>query len=162
VSSFVIGVDPGASCGMVVLVDGRRAGYWQGPRVDLRDRLVAAIDGLRHTYGDEITISIACERFTRRPERGNARTQQSDAEWAIGVVEDVAIGRSCVFRKQSPGSAKRMAPNSLLRLLGLLTTAREVNRPDANDVNDAMRHAVLTLATIHAVTFDRLIAAVNR
>lgn len=157
---YVIGVDPGKSCGLATLCDARLVAIWQGPVGALPERLEQAISYAR-TLTDR-PIVVACERFIKRPERGgNVRSAQPDAEQAIGAVKLIAEREDVRLLLQQPSSVKTFAPNSLLRQLGLYVSARNYGWPDADDANDAVRHALLCTATVYASVFERRITEIG-
>lgn len=150
---YSIGVDPGLSMGLYVLRNTERFGFWQGtPMTTLQ-----ALDLLLVKLRDDdpgAKIIVACERYisTSRP----GKTHQPIAQVVIGQVQLVVERHSIDIEWQAPADAKRFAPTTFLRKHGLYVTAREVNCRDANDVNDAARHAVLLLAKRFAAIFERL------
>jgi hypothetical protein len=60
---------------------------------------------------------------------------------------------------QTPAAAKGLVTNDLLRRIGLWVTAAEIDKNDADDARDSLRHAVLYLATKHNTLFARLLRA---
>jgi hypothetical protein len=155
---YVIGIDPGKSCGIAIMHGPQLVKVWQGPSDRIADVLTRAIP---LAMDGTITPRIACERFTRRPERGNARTVQNDAERVIGIVMYVSERAGCTLSLQSPASVKKLAPNTLLKRLGLYVSAAQYGWNDANDANDAVRHAVTLLATFHATVFNSMLIGVS-
>lgn len=151
----MIGVDSGDSTGVFALRDAAWIWRYQGkPSVVLRE-LDLWLRCYVSTYpGDD--VAIACERFQASGQRG-ARTHQPTAQNVIGQVESIAAAYDCHFMLQSPADAKRFFTNERLRRHDLYTCAADVNAPDARDVNDAARHAVLYLAREHATVFERLL-----
>lgn len=149
-SNLVIGVDPGDSTGIGGLRDGKLVAAFQGPA---RDAVIIIETVLERYPHDDVTI--ACERFT---ERGRtAKTHQPVAQQVCGVIEAVAIRYAVHLIWQGPADAWAMADNTMLRRLGLFRSLRDVQQSDANDVNMALRHALLCLATRHAATFDAML-----
>lgn len=154
---YVIGVDPGPSTGVLVTRNGVKIAALQGPHESVLVRLGALLATIT-TGSVNNVVTIACERFVATGQRG-PRTHQPVPQRVIGQVEQLATSFSCDLVLQSPADAKRVAPTQLLRDLGLYVTRDEVGQPDANDVNDAARHAVLCLARQHAALFDHLLTS---
>lgn len=152
---YVVGVDPGDSTGVVALRDGVKVLAVQGAHAVALLRLSAFLAQVRYNEPNA-RVAIACERFVATSQRG-ARTHQPLPQQVIGEVQLLARSYDCEFVLQSPADAKLLAPNSRLTQLDVYTTRVEVGRPDANDVNDAARHAVLYLARHHAALFDHLL-----
>jgi hypothetical protein len=148
---YVIGVDPGDSVGIRSVGPNGLPGFcWQGAADNagtvLRDHLLTLPAGAQ--------VVIACERYTQGP-RGPVISQHSKTvQGVIAVTRGIATGFGCTFVEQAPAAAKKIAPNSVLRSMGLLATAKQVGQRDANDVNDAARHAVLLLATRFATVYQ--------
>jgi hypothetical protein len=149
---LVIGIDPGQSTGLVALRDGQlfgvRQGDWRSVMVTLRGLLHAARE-------DGVDAVIAIERFatTNRPGR---RTTQPLATQICGAVDLLADVYGASVTRQSPADAKKLTTNTDLRNMGLWVRQTDVDRPDANDANDAMRHALLYLATYRATLYQKL------
>lgn len=152
---FVVGVDGGLSTGVAVVRDLSLFGVYQGPWDEalawFEDALGRLVD-LRPT----VDVVVAAERYARVG-RGGARSAQPHAERVYGAVAARCALLDVRFVPQSPHEAKLIAPNGLLRAAGLYVTPKRVGRPDANDANDAVRHAVLLTARHRAATFDRLL-----
>jgi hypothetical protein len=83
-------------------------------------------------------------------------------EDVISVARGVARGFGARFELQDPAPAKAIASNTFLHRTGLWLTAKDVGALDADDANDATRHAVLALATHHATVFETLKRAADR
>lgn len=153
---WVIGVDPGKSTGVFALRDGLKAGPYQGASQDALAYLekllqVAQLDG-----GD---VLLAMERFAG----GSARhSRQTDAQQVIGSVTELAARYRVPLVFQNPADAKSFTTNDFLRKLDLWVTPAEVGAPDADDVRDAARHALLCLATHRAQTYCRLLERTRR
>ena len=160
----VIGVDTGLSNGLACIRGNNLVAVWQGPPDQVRDQLtimiLSCLDG-----GGSLDIGllplIAAERFTNRPTQGQPRTTQGDAERVLGVVKDVAERHSCKLVLQQPSSVKKFAPNSLLYRLGMHVKGSDIGQADANDINDAIRHALTATATSYAVVFDDMLKAIG-
>lgn len=154
-ATFIIGVDPGRSTGVAVLREGARFAVFQGSPTAAVTSLSSLLAHLHRSHDE---VLIACERYQVGPTAG-ARTAQSVTHEVIGTVRMLAEVNRYELIIQSPGDAKRLAPNPVLRRLGLYVTKHDVQRPDSHDANDAMRHALLALATRHPVTFERLLVS---
>lgn len=156
---YIVGVDPGDSTGVVVLYLGDKSvtlfnAIQMGP-----DDSLDWLEGfVKAAVEAEDGVLMACERYTVTPETGK-RTQQPTALNVIGVVKRIATQHGLSVIMQPPGDAKAFAPNERLKQLGFFTLARDVGKPDANDVNDAARHAVLLLARTRATLFDAIMVA---
>lgn len=150
-ADWVVGVDPGLSFGLFALCDGRRfAARQASPKHQLGylDELLAQAE----IAGDDVLIAM--ERFAQGSRR---HTHQPDAQRSVGAVLELASRYGAPVVLQAPADAKAFAPNERLRELGMWTTARDVDAPDADDVRDAARHALLCLATHRAQTYVRLL-----
>lgn len=155
-SDWVIGVDPGKSFGLFALRDGEKAGAYQGPVDNGLRYLTIVLDDVHLEGADAL---IAMERFVR----GAAQhSHQPDAQQAVGAVLELAASRGVPVVLQSPADAKGFTTNDFLRKLGLWVTPSEVDAPDADDVRDAARHALLCLATHRAQAYCRLLERVRR
>ena len=155
---LIIGVDPGTSMGILAL----KLHNTYAERIHfLQTDVSTAVNWLESTLraSDESpeSILIACERYTVTPETGK-RTQQPTALQAIGSVKIFAERFNARLVMQPPADAKKLATNEMLKRLDFYTTPKEVNLPDANDVNDAGRHATLALARFKASIFDAMLA----
>jgi hypothetical protein len=157
---YVIGVDPGSSTGVFVLRNFWLGPFarWQEPHTEALTRLTSLLGQLQYTQPPTTTFVIAAERFIGAGSHG-PRTHQPVAQRVCGQLEALAAELSVELVWQSPADAKRFAPNERLRSLGLYTSRGEVNQPDANDVNDAARHALLLLARRFAAHFEDLLNA---
>jgi hypothetical protein len=153
----IIAVDPGQSTGLAEILDEPEIGIQRGlifqgtPRealVILNSRLQ-----LHHDMGH--TVIVACESF-RQSGRAMVTPQPEALETSVRV-STIAEARGVRFLSQTPGDAKRVAPNALLQKTGLWVLPREVAQKDANDVNDAMRHCVLAMSRYKATMYDRLL-----
>jgi hypothetical protein len=156
VSDWVIGVDPGKSFGLFALRDGVRAGAYQGPVEGGLRYLTIVLDDV---YLEGADALIAMERFVR----GSVQhSHQPDTQQAVGAVFSLAASRGVPVVLQNPADAKGFTTNDFLRKLGLWVTPSEVNAPDADDVRDAARHALLCLASHRAQTYCRLLERTRR
>lgn len=153
-TTYVVGVDPGPSTGLVVLRgDGFRMHVQQGTPSQVVDDLALRFPFLCVPSSD---VLVGCERYVQTG-GPTPMSSQPVPQRVIGVVETVARVHGWAFHLQSPSDAKSLVPNSLLRDLGLWTTGRDVERRDADDANDATRHALTVLAHHRASLFDRLL-----
>lgn len=151
-SVVVIGVDPGDSTGVAILKDTTLWHTFQGTPED-GITLVELTIGRFH--GTEDSVALACERYVSMSRRG--RTHQPTAQRAGGVLEHMARQHEIPFRWQGPADAWAIASNDRLKLLGMLQTPEDVQQPDAQDVNMAVRHALLYLSNTHATVFHQLL-----
>lgn len=156
VPSWVIGVDPGKSFGLFALRDGKRAGAFQGTPEDGLRYLTIELDDV---YLEGADALIAMERFVGGSSR---HTRQTDAQQVVGAVIDLAARYKVPIVFQNPADAKSFTTNDFLRKLGLWVTPSEVGAPDADDVRDAARHALLCLASHRAQTYCRLLERTRR
>jgi hypothetical protein len=158
-SVLVIGVDPGLSTGVSVLAGRCRQSVFQGPVDKAVDYLRSQLATFVPMDADDgspryVRITVACERFQSS---GRAALTVQPSVLAMAHSAEHLAGEFGVrFLLQSPADAKRIAPDALLRRSGLWTLPGEVGRKDANDANDATRHAVLVLARSHARIFGEL------
>lgn len=177
--THIVGIDPGNSTGVVVLYVPPTSHelppvistlVLQGDPSDvlgtLADRLQALVDTDKALHSAKglpdvrfVEIAFMVERYVNHG-GGGKRTQQSTAQHVIGQIKLLAeqLGNSQVI-EQAPGDVKAFAPNAHLRALGLHTRPTEVNQRDANDANDAMRHALMGVARLRAVAYNRLLEA---
>jgi hypothetical protein len=152
-TTYAVGVDPGPSTGLVVVRgDGVKLHVRQGPPAWVLDDLEARLPFLLDPAAD---VLVGCERYVQ--DATHHRSAQPVPLQVIGVVEQLARQHGWLFKLQAPADAKALAPNDLLRLVGLWTTPREVDRRDANDANDAARHALTALAIHRASLLDDLL-----
>jgi hypothetical protein len=128
------------------------AHYEQGPPsilYDFNDRFPF----LRHPGMD---VLVGCERFVTPP-GATKRSAQPVAQQVVGVVEQIAVINGWKLRLQAPADAKALINDALLQLLRLWRVGRDVGCRDANDVNDASRHALTLLAQFRASMFATLL-----
>jgi hypothetical protein len=152
-TTFVVGVDPGDSTGLVIIRgDGFRLHYEQGPP-QILDDFTVRFAFLLHPGHD---VLVACERFVVTVDTAK-HSAQPTAQQTIGVVARLCRLNVWPLYLQSPSDVKSLIPNALLRDLRLYLRGRDVDARDANDVNDAQRHALAALAYHRASMFDRLI-----
>ena len=154
---WFIGLDPGESTGIYALrvtdspvilgIQARVQTFPANALLEL-ERLV------RQAALWEERVLIAGERFTTTDRTGK-RSAQPTPQRVLGAAEQLTYQYTNVeFTLQTPADAKKFASNRTLRDLGFYTLPGVVNRPDANDVNDAARHAVLALARRRASVYD--------
>lgn len=148
---LIVAVDPGLSTGLAALLRGERHRVAQGPPDAM---LREAEDLLREAGETDWSVLLVVERFV--PARGRVLSHQPEAQQVVGAVEDLGRRYGVPVRQQAAGDAVRLAPNDVLRRLGLLSTGRDVGCPDANDANSAVRHALLALSRKHATRFEEL------
>lgn len=162
-SVMIIGVDPGESTGAFIIdlypshVDPPYVieASWraQGPPDEVLASITTELVAARREYVDVI---MGVERFTVMPATSRM-TQQSTPQRVIGQLQALADEYGATFLLQTPGDAKKFCLNAKLRQFGFWSTGKMVGCPDANDVNDAARHAVFALAFTHASAYDALL-----
>lgn len=160
---WIIGLDPGESTGLLGLrVDRDHVDVflrYQGVPPDALHQLEKVVRDVN--VWNEPTL-IAAERFTTTDRTGK-RSSQPTPQRVLGAAEQLTYAYTNVeFILQQPADAKKLASNDRLRELGFYTRADLVGRPDANDVNDAARHALLALAHRRAAIFDALLLEADR
>lgn len=155
----IIGVDPGKSCGLAMLVDGDLSFTWQGTGDQAVTWLRSLIVQAPITYGSDVTLTVVCERYVERKGPNAVKTNQTDALELIGAITNLCAEFDVPFILQNPADAKAIAPNERLRRLRLwVVPSQLIGYPkDADDARDAIRHCVLRLATKHASIFSRLL-----
>jgi hypothetical protein len=162
-SVMIIGVDPGESTGAFIidlypsLVDPPYVieSSWraQGPPENVLASLTTELEAARL---NGVHVALAVERFTVMPATSRM-TQQSTPQHVIGRLQTLASEYGATFLLQTPGDVKKMCSNAKLRQFGFWSTGKMVGCPDANDVNDAARHAVFALAFTRASAYDALL-----
>lgn len=154
---FAVGVDGGDSTGLsVIRGDGLRIHGEQGPP-SILDDFTVRFAFLSHPGYD---VLVACERFVVTVETAK-RSAQPTAQQVVGVVRQLCRLNDWPLYLQTPADAKTIVPNSLLTDLGLKLRGRDVGRHDADDANDATRHALLVLAHHRASVFDALLRGIG-
>lgn len=144
---LIVGVDPGKITGLVVW----RSFVATGSHVDRQEVPADEVTKtLRRMLRFERPTLIACERFTRGTGT-QPQSAQPDADRVIGMVRSLAdeLVVRCVY--QSPGPAKRVAPDRVLRQLGWYIRTLD------GHANDACRQVLLALATFRPEVFARLL-----
>jgi len=152
---ILIGVDPGLSTGLAMIKNEQRLAAAQGSPKEMLRIYRAALNAWCNL--PDLTVQVAVERFIITDQTAR-HSQQSTALEVFGAIKTTAEHLGYPISVQAASDAKRIASNELLRCLGLWTSPRAVACPDANDVNDAMRHILLLLACQHATRFDELLA----
>lgn len=147
---LILGIDPGKTTGLAVWPATEPSDEFPHGEVissEVADHVEVFTAILKLLNGRKPDI-IACEKFTAAP-GATKLTHQPHAPWVIGVIGDTAkkFGSTLVF--QSPGPAKRLAPNKLLRRLGWYE--------DGDHRDDAKRHILLALATRDPDRFAKII-----
>ena len=150
---ITIGVDPGLSCGLALLHDGYRLAVHQTTPARALAELNIAITVAR-SNGEPVEIGI--ERFTITANTGR-KSQQTDALEITGAVDLIANKEGIPVYRQIIADVKHMFKNPLLRDLGCYTKPAEIGAADANDANDAMRHALYCFATHHPAQYQVMI-----
>lgn len=156
-TTYAVGVDPGPSTGLFVLRgDGFVMHRQQGTPSQVLDDVALRFPFLCVGSTD---VLVGCERYVQ--DQTNHRSAQPVPLQVIGIVEQLARMHGWLFRLQAPADAKALVPNSLLRDLTLYSTPAQVERRDANDVNDAARHALTVLAHHRASLFERILTHIG-
>lgn len=156
-SFYVFGVDPGDSTGVAWIdVDRRELFPFQGEPKDALTYLELSLSRV----GDDDVVRGACERFVSM-RGGRAHSHQPTAQRVTGAVEALADRYAVSCTLQSPADAWAIAPNELLNKLGWFQHGARFNVPDANDVNMAIRHALLLLARVRTSEFEALVRGVG-
>lgn len=161
---YVAGLDPGESTGLLVLRLTSTGGVsiyvrYQGPPQGALLRLETCV---REAALWQENVLIAGERFTVTDKTGKRSSQPTPLK-VLGQAEQLTYEYTNVeFTLQTPADAKKLADNARLRDMRLYSTAKDVGCPDANDVNDAARHALLALMRKRASIFDALLREADR
>ena len=152
-TTYAVGVDPGPSTGLFVLRgDGFVMHRQQGTPSQVLDDLALRFPFLCVGSSD---VLVGCERYVT--DQTNHRSAQPVPLQVIGVVAQLSRLHQWAFHLQAPADAKAMFSNSLLRTLQVYSTAAQAEQRDANDVNDAARHALLVLAQRRTSLFDGIL-----
>lgn len=155
---YVVGGDPGRSTGLRMLgPSGEPVKAWQGAG----ENAGAVLKEWLRSVPVDATVRVAFERYSVG-RNSFGRTQTSVVEDVIATARGLARGYGAFFNLQDPSPAKQLASNSFLHRAGLWLTPRDVGQADADDANDATRHAVLALATYHATIFEKLRKVADR
>lgn len=153
---YVIGVDGGLSTGLAEIGHGlRRSTFYQNTpdaALTMLEELLAHHTAESH---NPHTVLVAYEVYRQA---GRAPiTRQPEAQDVARSTQDLCRRYGVPSFGQTPAEAKKIASDVFLRRAGLWTLPSEVGADDANDVNDAMRHAVLLLARRHARLYEALL-----
>lgn len=155
-SRYVIGVDPGDSTGVAILREGQLFLVSQDEPAAatrlLETTLAHLRSAARQAAGDEVAVFV--ERYIGASRR--AATRQTTAQEVIGEVRAICRQYGVAFTQQGAADAWACANNEQLRALGWYQRGRDVDRPDANDANMAIRHALLGLMKTQPAEFERL------
>jgi hypothetical protein len=153
-TTFAVGVDPGPSTGLsIIRGDGVRVHIQQGSPSAVLDDFSIRFPFLCAPGAD---VLVGCERFVVTEQTARNSSQPVPLQ-VIGIVEQLARLHDWTFKLQSPSDAKHFVHNDVLRNAGLWVTGRDVEQHDANDANDATRHALMVLATHRATMFDQIL-----
>jgi hypothetical protein len=152
-TTFAVGVDPGVSTGLVVVRgDGFKIHAQQGSPAAVLDDFTTRFPFL-NTLGYDVLVG--CERYVVTAETARRSAQPVPLQ-VVGITTQLARLNNWAFYLQSPSDVKALVDNAFLKRVGLYTTPREVEQRDADDVNDAMRHALAALAHHRASLFERI------
>lgn len=158
---IIMGFDPGESFGYAVLdswcpIEDRPAKLYvnQGSANDAL--------GLLHRYHkicashDHLELRCATERYTQLG--GPHRTAQAATPELVGRVKQACSTLDIPLEMQAPGDVKTFANNNVLKKYGLYTFPFELMPPqsDADDANDAMRHAFYLFGMTKPSLYDRI------
>lgn len=153
-TTFAVGVDPGPSTGLaIVRGDGFRVHVQQGTPSQVLDEFTLRFPFL---LNQGVDVLVGCERFVVTDQTAKRSAQPVPLQ-VIGVVEQLARIHGWTFRLQSPSDVKSFVNNTMLREVGLWATGRDVEQHDANDANDALRHALTVLAHHRSSLFDSIL-----
>lgn len=157
---YIVGIDPGKSTGISILyVDVFADTHLECVKQGSPEVALDVLHGMGMGTGlsrETRPILIACERFLITQKTAKS-SQQTDALETIGAIKNIARQNGCNIVMQGPGPAKRFAPNRVLKAMGFHKTAHDVGQSDANDANDATRHALLMLGKFRPVAYGRLL-----
>lgn len=148
---ITIGIDPGLSCGLAILYDGRLLKVQQ----DTASSCMNILEEYLQQYAgrSDVNVEIGIERFTITPQTGR-RTQQTSALEITGMVDMLAERYGVEVVRQTISDVKKFASDPLLRKLGLWVKPSDVDASDADDAKDAVRHALYRFAMRHASLFS--------
>lgn len=162
---WIIGLDPGESTGVLVLritdnyLHAVMHARYQGEPAGAIHQIEEII---RQAALWQERVLIAGERYTTTDRTGKRSSQPTPLR-VLGAAEQLTYSYTNVeFTLQQPADAKKLAPNDVLRDLEFYTSAGDVGCRDANDVNDAARHALLGLARRKTSIFDALLREADR
>jgi hypothetical protein len=151
-SDHIVAIDPGMETGIVeAIVDAGRV------RIVGREQIVGGLNGLTdidylgnlHEWDPN---AIVYEKFSPLPTSRAYKLAELEPIRIEGAIESYPwIGAALAPQRTSALTiagthgdyrANKKAADNLLRECGLWTLPREIERPDANDVNAAMKHLV--------------------
>lgn len=160
---WIVGLDPGESTGLFgIRVDELRVDPFLRVQCEPSRALHKLEEFVRNAALWQENVVVAGERYTTTDRTGKRSSQPTPLR-VLGAAEQLSYQYANVeFTLQQPADAKKLAPNDVLRDLGFYTRAGDVDRPDANDVNDAARHALLALARRKISAFDHLFYEADR
>lgn len=161
--TWIVGLDPGLSTGLfAVRLNGDNLPVTTIRHQGTPEKMLLRLESLVRDAGLwQEDVLIAGERFTTTDRTGK-RSAQPLPQRVLGAAEQLSYTYTNVeFTLQSPADAKKIAPNEFLRDAGFYSRGDDVGCPDANDVNDAARHALLALARKRASIFDLIVSAVE-
>lgn len=153
----LLSIDPGMETGIVVM------GYERGerPRVLGRSQVLGGLAGLLQRIDPfiESADEITCESFSPRPGERSWKLDELEPlriEGALQIMTNGEITWRRPEQRKLIGTLPRT--EAFLKATGYWTTPKMVNRPDANDANSAMMHAIGYLRDrAHRPTIDMLI-----
>jgi hypothetical protein len=152
--TFAIGVDPGVSTGLCILRgDGFRVHVQQGTSSQVLDDFAVRFPFLCVGATD---VLVGCERYVVTTETARRSAQPLPLQ-VIGVVAQLTRLHDWALHMQAPSDVKALVNNETLRRLHLWVTPRDVEQRDADDANDATRHALAVLAHHRASLFDNIL-----
>jgi hypothetical protein len=151
--TYAVGIDPGVSTGLAIIRgDGFRMHVQQGTPSQILDDFTIRFPFLTLPSSE---VLVGCERFVQ--DTTNHKSAQPIPLQVIGIVVQMARLNGWKLFLQGPADVKAFVNNDILRTTKLWVTARDVEQHDANDANDAMRHALTVLAHRRASMFEHII-----
>ncbi len=159
---WIVGIDPGESTGLFGLrIDRSNVDAFLRFQGESHEALRKLEHFVRDAAQWHENVVLAGERYTTTDRTGKRSSQPTPLR-VLGAVEQLSYEYTNVeFTLQQPADAKKFAPNVRLRDLGFYTSADLVGRPDANDVNDAARHALLGLMRRRPSALDAILIAAD-
>lgn len=151
---IIAAVDPGKITGLAVwwdpeVYDATSHGCLDTAEVEARHTAPVLRRMLRRDERDNypLPVAVAVERYVQT----GRKTHQPQAHQVTGAVQALCdeLGIKCIH--QAPGPAKRIGSTATLKRLGWWTPT-----PD-DHANSALRHVLLSLATIAPERYARLI-----
>ena len=157
--TYIIGIDPGKSMGIVVMDFPEIINVFQGDPIEGVIFLHHTLHNLRRLAEinrEDFSVAVAIERFIITPGTGR-RPGAGPTSALVGRLEGiVAEYPGATAYMQNVSDASRFS-NALLRKMHLLVKAKDVGCIDANDANSAVRHVLLFLARNRADLFEKLV-----